>query len=979
MVIRSFIFNENLLIQQRSRKTAAIACLCFSLAAVSLASFAQTSDNWYLSKVLNDNNGLPQNSVTSMYFDKRTGFLWLTTEAGLARYDGATTKVFDLRDLPALRTIRIWYLFPSVGGDALACTRLHEVFAIKNNSVINQAGYTTNYDFYKSNAKSLRDLDIERKISDGLKWRLGSIRYSVWLNDSTWTGLFAGRIVVIRNGNLLAEWPLKTTDAHTFILRKNLLYRINAHGVGDCIDLAAKTQTTITTGNDTCFQGKPVLYYDKLNEQPLLLNGNKLYELGFQKNILSATFIATVTNPPADITSVVVHPNKKFVFVSTNTAGVYIYRATPFIIYKSSANDLTNRSNGLNNNYATVLTDSSHVFTWKSLLFDLNTGTSKKLPLTVLHPESMGLDSSKNIWSATKDNISCFQLVKPGKMARYPLGPDNGPKTFFLSSGGKFWISTRKFLGYANNKKLETYLTYSGKPDSSSFFYLTETAQGQLIGLNRSGIYFIDTGSKKLNLILSSKQVSELRNVHVDSADVLWITTYGKGIFLYRLKEKRLFELPVDDRGYLLFSHAFIDAGQNHFLVPTNKGLFRLQKDNLLKICTAPATPLYYQYFNVGDGLATNEFNGGCQPAFNRLPGGDILLPALQGLVRVKGAELPVPQANPLFVDAVETKMGKHIAAGSIRFDEGERTQTWRLGFAQWEQPNGQNIFYRTDDETAWQRLLPGETAVQLNDLTGGNHRLEIRYQYGLLDDQFSSLQFRFSIAKRFYEAVWFWPAIAGLFGTIIILLIRLRMLQQALKLQAVRNGISADMHDEVGSTLSSISFYSQALLMQTNDEKLRSVLQKIKENAQAAQEGMSDIVWSVKPSMDGMENVFNRMQRFGSEFLEARDIRFHFEADEKLSGRKLNMADRKNLYLIFKEALHNAAKYAGCATICVKIESAAPRLRLTVKDDGKGFDVQAAKSGNGLSNMSRRAAQLNGRLSVQSAPMQGTRVILMF
>ncbi|MEJ7684505.1 MAG: histidine kinase dimerization/phosphoacceptor domain-containing protein [Segetibacter sp.] len=95
--------------------------------------------------------------------------------------------------------------------------------------------------------------------------------------------------------------------------------------------------------------------------------------------------------------------------------------------------------------------------------------------------------------------------------------------------------------------------------------------------------------------------------------------------------------------------------------------------------------------------------------------------------------------------------------------------------------------------------------------------------------------------------------------------------------MQTLRNHISADMHDEIGSTLSSISFYSQALLIQTNDEKHKKVLEKIKENAQIAQEGMSDIIWSVKGSMDGMENVFNRMQSFGTEFLESKEIIFSF------------------------------------------------------------------------------------------------------
>jgi len=108
-------------------------CLCISLTILYFFSFSQPTNNWYLSKILNDNNGLPQNSVMSMYLDKGTGFLWLTTEAGLVRYDGINTRVFDLRDLTSLKSIRTARLFPTVTGNILGCTRLGEIFEIKKN------------------------------------------------------------------------------------------------------------------------------------------------------------------------------------------------------------------------------------------------------------------------------------------------------------------------------------------------------------------------------------------------------------------------------------------------------------------------------------------------------------------------------------------------------------------------------------------------------------------------------------------------------------------------------------------------------------------------------------------------------------------------------------------------------------------------------------------------------------------------------
>lgn len=130
-------------------------CLWLILILSSFFSSAQLHNNWFLSKILNDNNGLPQNSVGSMYFDTTTNFLWLATQAGLVRYDGANTKVFDLRDLPSLKTIRISHLFPTVGGEVLVSNTSHEVFPIKFNLPINKAGYTSYSSYHNTNARSL--------------------------------------------------------------------------------------------------------------------------------------------------------------------------------------------------------------------------------------------------------------------------------------------------------------------------------------------------------------------------------------------------------------------------------------------------------------------------------------------------------------------------------------------------------------------------------------------------------------------------------------------------------------------------------------------------------------------------------------------------------------------------------------------------------------------------------------------------------
>ncbi len=275
--------------------------------AFSLYAHAQNSGNWYLSKILNDNNGLPQNSVRSLYIDKTTNFLWLTTEAGLVRYDGVNTRVFDLRDMPSLKSIRMFNLFPTLQGDVLGCNRLGEVFAIKNNYPVNMKGYSINdfsveFSYRKRDARSIKDLNFENKVYQKLIGKEGSISNSLWLNDREWVGISENFIGFFNNEKLIYQWPLRIKDDLSLIARNGFVYAISSNATGFCMNLNNKKVININANGTAFTEGKPVLFYDKLNDQPLLLNGSSLYELEFKENEVSAKFIATLKNLPTDIT-----------------------------------------------------------------------------------------------------------------------------------------------------------------------------------------------------------------------------------------------------------------------------------------------------------------------------------------------------------------------------------------------------------------------------------------------------------------------------------------------------------------------------------------------------------------------------------------------------------------------------------------------------------------------------------------------------
>lgn len=204
--------------------------------------------------------------------------------------------------------------------------------------------------------------------------------------------------------------------------------------------------------------------------------------------------------------------------------------------------------------------------------------------------------------------------------------------------------------------------------------------------------------------------------------------------------------------------------------------------------------------------------------------------------------------------------------------------------------------------------------------------------------------------------------------------IIRTRRVKQ---FQKMRNRIADDLHDDIGSTLSSIGIMSE--LAKAKSSGASALLASIVESTIAIQENMSDIVWAVNPKNDRFENVLLRMSLYASEILNARDMELEFSSDTSLSTVRISMEQRKNFYLFFKEAINNAAKYSEAKTVCVCIAQKRHHIEMSIKDDGKGFDARKIYSGNGMSTLQKRGSELAADFKIDSFPNEGTLVMLKF
>ena len=196
---------------------------------------------------------------------------------------------------------------------------------------------------------------------------------------------------------------------------------------------------------------------------------------------------------------------------------------------------------------------------------------------------------------------------------------------------------------------------------------------------------------------------------------------------------------------------------------------------------------------------------------------------------------------------------------------------------------------------------------------------------------------------------------------------------------ESVRQKVSRDLHDDIGSTLSTINILSLMAKSKLREDPSKTIeyLDKISDNSSRMMEAMDDIVWSINPVNDNMQKLLARMRSFATEVLEPKNIDLDLHFDEALNDIHLDMETRRDLFLLFKEAVNNTAKYSDATHIVIHMRLKNKIMKLTVQDNGCGFEVEKADSGNGLNNMQKRAEKLKSKYAITSEKGKGTTVIL--
>jgi signal transduction histidine kinase/ligand-binding sensor domain-containing protein len=571
-----------------------------------------------------------------------------------------------------------------------------------------------------------------------------------------------------------------------------------------------------------------------------------------------------------------------------------------------------------------------------------------------------------------------------------PGGPVNVPsgkayRTMLLDSRNMLWVGSKQGLF----KIQADSLFYSASPhmeavsmgdtgngvrsnDRTIFTFMEDHNKNVWVG-SMTGIKVFSPDGKMISYThqegKNSLSASEVRCFAEDKTGNVWIATIGGGINKFDISTHQFTAYTTKDGLPDNSIYSLIIDNENILWLTSNLGLTKFNPSNTI-----------VNTFTPFDGLQSYEFNTN---AYCTMPGGELVFGGPKGLSIFKPEKIAVSAPVPNVLLSSFKVMGEErpLDADVVRLNYKQDNLTFQFATTSYYRSAENQFAYQLEGLDPEWVYSGNRTYVTYSHVPPGDYtfRVKAANSSGIWNEK--GIAYKISVSPPWWVTWWFRTAAILAIAFTIFLLYRYQ-LKQALKVLAIRNRIATDLHDEIGSTLSSISIYSQVAKKEVIKKapEAADMLENITESTTGMMDAMNDIVWMINTSNDRFGNITNRMNAFANELLEAKNCNVHFHISGDLEKLRLDMVQRKNLYLIFKEAINNIAKYSGCSNTWIDLSmKGSHKVMMTIRDDGKGFDIGAESSGNGLLNMRKRAAELNGQFHFNSEIGKGTFVRLEF
>jgi signal transduction histidine kinase/streptogramin lyase len=562
--------------------------------------------------------------------------------------------------------------------------------------------------------------------------------------------------------------------------------------------------------------------------------------------------------------------------------------------------------------------------------------------------------------------------------ARDNLGTDHIYQ-IFEDSRGRLWISTRTphenglIIRDPASGSFRNIYESDGIPAlnletwANHFF---EDRAGQVwIGLHRTGVIRYAHGKFRTFSTADGVPPGGIRRFHQDQQKRLWLGSGAGGA-------ARIDDPEAEHPRFVTYNTAQGLSGNEVQAIAEDRwGRIYLATGNIVDRLD-PATGRVRSY-SQADGLARGEVQAAvCDRRgnlwFATVYGVSTLVPDQDDAstpppvrivdVSVGGVPFPIresPGTEIVLPDVVADRNRVEIGFGGISFIPGEVLRYEYLlegADASWKQPTRQR-------------------SVIYESVRPGHYRFLVRAIDSSGALSLPPAAVRFHVLAPLWMRWWSLALLAASAGGILYAAHRYRT-EQLLEIERMRLRLASDLHDELGSGLASIGVLSEFANQGLHDKGQASdAISRVAEISRELLESMGDLLWSLDPRPDSLGDLTGRMRAFANDMLAGARIELDFRSTGPLEKQKIDPEERRQIYLIFREAIHNVLRHARCNRVAVEISCADGRLVLSIRDDGVGFDAAAQTEGRGIESMHRRAENLRGRLEWKRD--QGTNVIL--
>lgn len=755
-----------------------------------------------------DENGLPQNSVKNIVSDSK-GFIWLATENGLVRFDGNNFYTF-FKANTGISDNRIVGIQSSLTGngqqgdrDFYACTDHREYIRIKNGRAVVDTMYPQHANKLPFIKKGFWATQVSLGLPSFLNTGSHPDHYIIPL--SRYDGHFY--VSDRRNITYYEHWKKVWQMSHPvnsfwgyFTMGEELCYfdgsrLITGVGVGGKSDM--EIIGDIAQRRDYPASLKQAqIYWNPANDQAFLYLNESLYLLKKDTNnsITTRLVLKDFDLKVRDIQSVYYDSSMQTLFLGSLTEGLFMMQKQAFRPATIPVND------GENVFYAQTVYGNSAILTASGMVIGADTKSqetvNRKLPVLSAHnggdTRAILTDRAGNIWKKTVLYLRRYD--REGSRVTFEWKFKFEIKTLYIDENETIWVGLKAGGIYSldlKNKELRPQLFSKDMfPDVS--FIVKKTRDSLLIGTEH-GLFQANVLTRKSALVPGTEGIF-VKSIYCPNPAEIWFTGVEHGLSLF--SGDKLVRFPLDRKQFLKFAHCIFEDKKGYLWIPTNNGLFRLYKKDLLTYAVtersggeqaeelAGETELFYQYFDKRNGFLINEFNGGCQPCAVRLPNGYLSLPSMKGLIQFIPEEvLPVVSSNTLLLDRIEYNGGSvfNINDTVLVPRTAERIR-FILSTPHFGKTDVLNVSYKmirghSDPSAhAWVPIGGKDLIIYYSNLGAGNYTLYLKKSNGFGINNFTVEKIHVVVPPFWYETIWFRILTAVFFIGMVYFYVRYRL-----------------------------------------------------------------------------------------------------------------------------------------------------------------------------------------------------------